>query len=83
MNDSVSMEKKIHDFVMLRLKLQDLSRDTDIFETGIVGSMFAVQLVRYLETQFNIELDDEDLTLDNFRSVAALTSLATHKMRLR
>ncbi|MFJ8582339.1 phosphopantetheine-binding protein [Micromonospora sp. NPDC093277] len=53
----------------------DLRDDDDIFETGLVNSLFAMQLVLFVEQEFAIELDNEDLERDNFRTVNAIAEL--------
>jgi methoxymalonate biosynthesis acyl carrier protein len=54
--------------------------DQDLFKSGLVSSMFAMQLVVYLEERYDIAIIGPDLTLDNFRTVQAMTSLV---LRLR
>jgi len=51
---------------------RELDAEDDIFELGFVDSMFALQLVAFIEEKFNIELDDEDLDIVNFRSVRSI-----------
>ncbi|MEU8263742.1 phosphopantetheine-binding protein [Micromonospora sp. NPDC048999] len=53
----------------------DLRDDDDIFETGLVNSLFAMQLVLFVEQEFAIELDNGDLERDNFRTVNAIAEL--------
>lgn len=57
----------------------ELRDEDDIFRLGFVTSMFALQLVAFLEREFKIEIENEDLDLDNFRSVAALTRMLLRK----
>ena len=47
----------------------DLEDGTDIFGSGIVKCFFAVELISFTEQEFGIEIEDEDLDLDNFRSI--------------
>ena len=51
----------------------------DIFATGYVNSMFAMELVRFVERQFGITVENEDLELDNFRSIDALSAFVRRK----
>jgi acyl carrier protein len=51
----------------------------DIFVMGLVNSLFAMQLVEFTETRFGIEIDADDLQLDNFRTVNALSALIGRK----
>jgi methoxymalonate biosynthesis acyl carrier protein len=57
----------------------DLQDDEDIFALGFVNSLFAMQLVLFVESEFQISVDNEDLELDNFRTVNALTNLINRK----
>lgn len=52
-----------------------LENDTNIFTSGFVNSMFAVMLLNYLETEFNIEVGDQDVVLENFSSINAMENL--------
>jgi len=54
--------------------------DTDLFATGGMSSMFALQLVIFLEKRFGVAIDGEDLHLDNFRTVNAMAGLV-HRLR--
>ena len=49
--------------------------DADIFESGVVSSLFATELVVFLEEAFDIEIGGRDLRLDNFRTVNLMTGL--------
>lgn len=47
----------------------------DIYDRGLVTSMFAMELVVQLEQAFGIEILGSDLQLANFRSVKTMTNL--------
>ena len=49
--------------------------DTDIFATGFVNSLMAMQLVMFVEKEFKITIENEDLDLKNFNSIDAITGL--------
>lgn len=53
----------------------ELCDDDDIFETGLVNSLFAMQLVLFVEREFGFQVGNEDLERDNFRSVNTITRL--------
>ncbi|MFE4336463.1 acyl carrier protein [Streptomyces sp. NPDC056831] len=59
---------------------QTWARDTDLFASGGLSSMFAMELVVHLESTFDIVIAGPDLALDNFRTVDAMTALV---LRLR
>lgn len=57
----------------------ELRDDEDIFSLGFVNSMFAMQLVTFVEHEFGFTVENEDLELDNFRSIAAISRLVERK----
>jgi methoxymalonate biosynthesis acyl carrier protein len=49
--------------------------DEDLFASGAVSSLFAMELVLFLERTFGVSVSGENLTLDNFRTVHAMAAL--------
>jgi methoxymalonate biosynthesis acyl carrier protein len=49
--------------------------EQDIFADGGMSSLFALQLVLYLEQEFGVEVSRDELKLDNFRTVRAMAEL--------
>ncbi|CAL9584764.1 hypothetical protein SUDANB176_05111 [Streptomyces sp. enrichment culture] len=49
--------------------------DTDLFATGGVSSMFAMELVVHIEKTYAVAVEGPDLRIDNFRTVRAMTAL--------
>jgi len=58
-----------------------LGEDENLFSLGFVSSMFALQLVEFVEEAFRIALDDEDLDIDNFSTLGAIADLVERKER--
>jgi methoxymalonate biosynthesis acyl carrier protein len=73
------MQTKIKTFLSRFFKGHDLQPEEDIFALGFVNSLLAMQLVAFVEKEFGIGVGDEDLDLDNFRSIDAITSLVARK----
>ena len=53
--------------------------DEDIFAMGFVTSLFAIQLVLFVEREFEISVENEDLTMDNFRSIDTIVHFVERK----
>ncbi|MEV5336626.1 acyl carrier protein [Streptomyces werraensis] len=62
------------------LPVHDLAGDDDIFELGYTGSLFALQLVAFVEREFGITVDGEDLELEHLRTLDALDAFVTRKL---
>ena len=71
--------EQIHAFVQRALRHHELADDEDIFGSGLVNSMFAMELVTFLEATYAIEIESEDLELDNFRTVQRMAELVGRK----
>jgi len=69
----------IRQFLAKFFKDYNLKDDEDIFSLGFVNSLFAMQLVLFVEKEFNITIGDEDLDIDNFRTINALANLIQRK----
>ena len=70
---------KIREFLSRYLRNHQLRGDEDIFSLGFVNSMFAMQLVLFVEQAFGITIENEDLDIENFRSVDAISRLVENK----
>ncbi len=68
------VEKELLDFLAERIKTT-VELDQDLFASGLVSSMFAMQLVVHLEEAYDVAIVGGDLKLDNFRTVQSMTGL--------
>jgi methoxymalonate biosynthesis acyl carrier protein len=72
------VKEKIRAFLSRYVKSQ-VEDDLNLFNSGLVNSLFAMQLVLYVEKQFNIKVENEDLDLKNFNSVNAISEFVCRK----
>ncbi len=70
---------EIRTFLATYFRDYRLRDDEDIFAAGFVTSMFAIQMVQFIERQFGITIGTEDLMLDNFRTIDAVSRLIERK----
>ncbi len=59
---------------------KDFDVGINIIEEGIIDSMGILTLVSFLETKFAIEIDLEEITVDNFSSIRAITTCVHRKI---
>src|SRR5271154_5858298 len=69
-----AVEQALIGFIAERVK-DTVAADQDLFSSGLVSSMFAMQLVVHLEEAYDIAIIGPELKLDNFRTVQAMTGL--------
>ncbi len=70
---------EIRNFLLSHVKTYDLQDDDDFFELGLVNSLFAMQLVLFVENKFSITVDGDDLDVKNFNTISAIDSLIKRK----
>jgi acyl carrier protein len=73
------IRQKIRAFLAKYFKGYDLQDDEDIFSLGYVTSLFATQIVLFVELQIGVNIPNEELRLDNFRTINAMTDLIMRK----
>lgn len=77
---STDVRDRIADYLARFFPITELADTDDIFKRGFVSSLFAMQLVAFVEQEFGITVENQDLELDNFRSIAALERFVTGKL---
>ncbi len=70
---------KLNGFFSKSFAGRQLHRDDDIFASGFANSMFAMQLVNFIEKEFRVEIENEDLDLENFRTIDRIANLIDRK----
>lgn len=70
---------KVRTFLSKYIRNRELSDDDDIFGLGFVNSLFAMQLVMFVEREFGITVGNEDLNMENFGTVNAIVKLVEKK----
>jgi acyl carrier protein len=77
------IEAKIQDFLMtskdLAIRVNSLSVDQSLIGSGLIDSLAVLDLVEFLESEFAIQLDPEDLTGENFDTIQAMARLVRER----
>lgn len=82
-SDSAQVKKSIRDFIQSSINIDGLGNDENLFESGIVNSLFAVQLMTFIERTFAIEVGSDDLDIENFKSIDATAAFVEKKLAAR
>lgn len=77
--ESHAIEHETRTFLRGRLGPIELADTDNIFASGFVNSMFALQLVCFVERTFGVTIENDDLELSNFNSVAAISRFVRSK----
>ena len=73
MSDTV--KDQVLAFVRDRYPQVEITASQDIFQLGFVNSLFAMELVMFVEKTFGVTIPNDELRIENFRSAAAMAEL--------
>lgn len=75
-------KKSIREFIIENFlfgNADDLSDKTSFLEEGIIDSTGVLELVTYLEEEFSIKIDDEELIPENLDSIEKVAAFIENK----
>jgi methoxymalonate biosynthesis acyl carrier protein len=73
------VKEQVTSFILNSINVANLTEDDHLFESGIVNSLFAVQLMTFIEKTFQIEVGIDDLDIENFKSIRATAAFVVKK----
>ncbi|GIJ35215.1 acyl carrier protein [Verrucosispora sp. WMMD703] len=62
-------------FLQQRFPHVEIAHDEDIFALGLVNSLFALELVMFVEKTFGFTVPSDEMRIDSFRSIDAISAL--------
>lgn len=63
---------KLRSFLNTYFEDCGINDDDNIFEIGHISSLFAMQLVLFLEKEYRIKVANEEMDMSNFKSLNAI-----------
>jgi len=69
----------VTEYIGERIDLDDLGAEVNIFEAGLVNSLFAIEIMTFLENTFAIKIGMGDLDMANFQSINAIVAFVQAK----
>ncbi len=79
----MSIEKKIRNYVLENYLFSDnqdaLVNDTSFLDEGIIDSTGILEVIAFLEEEFEIEVTDEEMIPENLDSVNNIVSFIVRK----
>jgi len=77
-SDVESIRKFLLDHIPKARQL-DVHNDDQLLENGLLDSLGILDVVTYLEEEFNISVSDEELIPDNFQSISKMSAYVQMK----
>lgn len=76
----MDVKEKVRKFLGKFFDQSAVEDDDNIFQQGLVSSLFAMQLVNFIENDFDISINNDELDIENFKSITAITELINSKL---
>jgi acyl carrier protein len=80
--DSIAISHSTRQFILKNFpsSRRGSLKDTDpLLESGVIDSLGVLDLVAFIEEEFKVKVDDEDLVPENFQNIALITSYIQNK----
>ena len=74
------IKERIHQFLTKLKKADGLEYDTELFKSKYITSLFALQIVQFIEKEFHIKLGRKDITEANFHTINAMAELVHQRL---
>ncbi|HYG67340.1 MAG TPA: acyl carrier protein [Anaeromyxobacteraceae bacterium] len=83
MGQGMVVRERIRSFIVETFFVNDFAEDEPFLRAGIIDSMGMLQLVTYLQEQFEIEIREDELVPENLDSLARATAFVERKLKAR
>lgn len=86
MDITLNVSDQVREFLLEQVLFEEenvsLDDGTRLLE-GVLDSLALMQLVAFLEDEFEVEIEDADITKDNFSTIADIRSLVLERLGQR
>lgn len=76
----ISAVRKFINTELLYGEDQQINPTVNLIESGVIDSMGLLRLISFLEDYYSIEIPDEDIVPDNFRSLSSIEAFVASHM---
>ena len=79
----IEIKQKVKQFIETKSPAVSQGKllDTDsLLDNNIIDSMGFLDLVTFVESEFDIEVEDDELLTDNFESIESITEFVNNKV---
>lgn len=82
MQTDIKIKDKIREYILESTfdDVENINDETLIFEEGVLDSMGLLFLIEFLQEEFNITTNDEELVVENFQSINCIHDFMKGKL---
>lgn len=79
----MQLHEQIREFILANLVVfdddVDFTNDDNIFELGFVNSLFAMKLVTFIESEFHLTIESDEMEISNFNTINNIVNFIQSK----
>jgi acyl carrier protein len=83
--DQATIERDVRDFLAENFPLADeggeLAGSDSLIEAGVIDSTGVLELIEYLESNYDIQISDEEVLPENLDSIDRISRFVTTKLQ--
>jgi acyl carrier protein len=78
----IEIRSKIREYIIESTfeDVQNITDETLIFEEGVLDSMGLLFLIEFLNEEFNVTTNDDELVVENFESINKIVAFINKKL---
>lgn len=73
--------ERIYQFFVDKKKADSLEYDTELLKSKHINSLFALQIVMFVEKEFHVKLARKEISEQNFHSINAIAALVDSHLK--
>lgn len=77
------VEQKITEFILQLSGLDNIDKNINLFESSILNSIAVLDVIGFIEKEYDISIEDDELDMDHFNSINALADFVSSKKNIR
>ena len=74
------IKKQVTEFLKTSTGEDHIDESENIFESGLVNSLFAIELMTYIEQTFGVKVTIQDLSIERFSSINNIHAFIQEKL---
>ena len=67
--------ERIYNFFVQKKRADGLDYDTELLRSRHINSLFALEIVRFVEKEFSVKLPRKEISEENFHTINAIAAL--------
>lgn len=77
----LALQNKLIDFLKSVTGRDDITSQTDLIDSGLMDSLTMMDLLVFIESEINVQLDFADINPQKFKSAQTIATLITNTLK--